>query len=347
MHTDKAIPVSAATCELSVMQSTDLEVLGHLLEWLKSKQKVFLCTIVKTWGSSPRPAGSLMACTAKGQLAGSLSGGCVEEELLEQLRLGAVAQTGPTSLTYGLKKEDESRLGLPCGGVLQVVVEPLLEKHIAHFQSLYDGLQQRKCILRTLDIDSGSMQLDTVAHPRALHYDEANPDAPVLKHWYGARCQLFIIGCGMLSMYLAEIAIKMDYKVVVCDPRPQMAKNWPVEGAQVLNAYPDDAIRAHAKDAMTAIVAVTHDPRIDDMGIMEALGTEAFYVGAMGSKRTSKNRRARLKELDITEEQLSRLHAPVGLPIGSKTPPEIAISIMADITRCRAERDASTQKQLS
>lgn len=327
------------------MQSTDLEVINRLLGWLKSKQKVFLCTIVKTWGSSPRPAGSLMACTTTGQIAGSLSGGCVEEALIEQLQTGELAPAKPATMTYGLNKEDEDRLGLPCGGVLQVVVEPLLESHIPHFHSLTSALQQRKCLLRTLDINSGTMQLKEAPHPKALCYDERDPKAPVLRHWYGTRYQLFIIGSGMLSMYLADLAIQLDYKVVVCDPRPQMIENWPIAGAEVLNAYPDDAIRARVKDAMTAVVAVTHDPRVDDMGIMEALNTEAFYVGAMGSERTSENRRARLKELDVTEAQLAKLHAPVGLPIGSKTPPEIALSIMADITQRRAKQKVAAKNQ--
>jgi xanthine dehydrogenase accessory factor len=156
---------------------------------------------------------------------------------------------------------------------------------------------------------------------------------------YGPRYQLFLIGASQVSMYLAEFAQKLDYHVLVCDPRENMIDQWPVEGAQLVNDMPDDAVRKHV-DAFSAVIALTHDPRIDDMGLMEALRTEAFFVGAMGSTRTSAKRRERLLQLDLTEAEIGRLHAPVGLPIGSKTPAEIAISILAQLTALRAEKKA-------
>jgi xanthine dehydrogenase accessory factor len=145
----------------------------------------------------------------------------------------------------------------------------------------------------------------------------------------------------MVSKYLAEMARNLDYSITVCDPRQQMLDDFGVSGVRLTAEMPDDAVREFANDPASAIVALTHDPRIDDMGLMEALKTQAFYVGAMGSKKTSANRRERLKALDLTDAEIDRLHAPIGIAIGSKTPPEIAISILAEITAVRSGAAAS------
>ena len=323
------------------MQSVDLQVIGTLVDWLKAGQQTYLCTVVKTWGSSPRPAGSLLACTAGGDLAGSLSGGCVEDDLIDQLQAGMLVKDRPQCLEYGLNTDDNERLGLPCGGTLKVVVEPLNASHSTHFQALADALKARQCLIRKVAIADGAMTLTPTARPTPLVYDESDPQSPLLSSCFGPKNQLFVIGAGMVSMYLADIANKLDFKTIICDPRENMIRIWSAPDTTTLNLYPDDAIRAHADDAMTAIVAVTHDPRIDDMGMMEALHTKAFYVGAMGSQKTSAKRRERLRALDVSEAALARLRAPIGLAIGSKTPPEIALSIMAEITAARAAVDTS------
>lgn len=322
------------------MQSADLEVLEQLVTWLKKGQNCFFCTIVKTWGSSPRPAGSLLACNDSGQITGSLSGGCVEDNLIKRLIAKELATDQPEYLEYGLEQNDSQLPGLPCGGTLGVVVEPVMatSDHLDQFTHLVRQLHAKQCIKRTLNVNSGEVELASAEQALSLEYDSSEPDAPVLRQWYGPKYQLFIIGAGMTSMYLASMALQLDYAVTVCDPRPEMLADWSVGNVRALNMYPDDAIREYGQDAATAIVALTHDPRIDDMGMMEALLTNAFYVAAMGSERTSANRRKRLLELDVPIDQLSRLRAPAGLPIGSKTPPEIALSIMAEITAMRAAK---------
>jgi xanthine dehydrogenase accessory factor len=151
----------------------------------------------------------------------------------------------------------------------------------------------------------------------------------------------------MVSRYLAEMAQMLDYEVTVCDPREQLLEDFAVPGTRLVNDMPDDAVRKHANDPSSAIVALTHDPRIDDMGLMEALKTDAFYIGAMGSTRTSASRRERLLALDLTQQEIDRLHAPIGLPIGSKTPPEIAIAILAEITAVRKARAQSASTHLA
>ena len=157
-----------------------------------------------------------------------------------------------------------------------------------------------------------------------------------LEHIYGPSFRLLLIGAVQVAWYLAEMAQALDYEVEVCDPRPELVANAPASRAKVVQAMPDDWLRGKAIDQNTAVIALCHDPRIDDMALMEALPGKAFYVGAMGSERTSEKRKARLLDLDLTPDDLACLHAPVGLNLGSKTPPEIAIAILAELTQLRA-----------
>lgn len=312
------------------MQPVDSEVLNQVRQWLEKGERSWLATVVQTWGSSPRPAGSLLACNDAGSIKGSLSGGCVEDDLLEKLKAGELASSGPQFFEYGVTTEETERLGLPCGGNLQVVVEPL---HIAasskaHFEQISQSLAARECITRTVNLTSGEFQATPSDNFKALAWDETTA---TLSHTYGPRYQLFIIGAGMVSSYLAEIALTLNFDVTVCDPRQHLIDDFSVEGVNKVCDMPDDAIRKNANDAQSAIVALTHDPRIDDMGLMQALETDAFYIGAMGSRATSAARRERLQMLDLTDAMIDRLHAPIGLPIGSKTPPEIAIAVVAEI----------------
>ncbi len=316
------------------MQAVDKEVLGQVLAWLEDDQPCWLATVVQTWGSSPRPVGSLLACNGAGRIVGSLSGGCVEDDLLEKLLAGELAAGEAQFFQYGITAEETEKLGLPCGGHLYITVEPQqpTEANIAHFRHLNDALAERRCVQRRVNLAAQSTTIDDVDGFSPLLWDDATQ---TLTHTYGPRFQLFIIGAGMVSQYLAELALMLDYEVTVCDPRKDLLDVFPVQDVARINDMPDDAVRERASDPATAIVALTHDPRIDDMGLMEALTTEAFYIGAMGSTRTSASRRERLKALDLTDAQLDRLHAPIGLPIGSKTPPEIAIAILAEITAVR------------
>ena len=317
------------------MQSQDLEVLSRLGAWLGDGETCHLCTIVATYGSSPRPVGSLLALGADGALAGSLSGGCVEDDLVERLRAGDLARRGPERITYGLEPSDTERLGLPCGGTLEVVVERLAgPADAATFATVPGALLERSCVRRDVPLMEGvPSTAERVSTFTGLEIARDAAGRETLHHVYGPRRQLFLIGAGMVSRYLADMAQALEFEVTVCDPRETMTEQWDLPGVRVVRAMPDDAIRDGAKDARTAIVALTHDPRIDDMGLMEALETDAFYVGAMGSRVTSDKRRDRLRALGIDEAALERLHAPVGIAIGSKTPAEIAISILAELTR--------------
>ena len=320
-----------------MLQAVDKEVLNQINSWLQSGLSCWLATVVQTWGSSPRPVGSLLTCNSEGTVVGSLSGGCVEDDLLEKLTAGELAADGPQFFQYGITAEETEKLGLPCGGHLYIVVEPLHPSTDtqAHFRQLTTALAERRCAKRVVDLKQGSTAIVAPCSAAPLAWDEQNQ---VLEHTYGPAHQLFVIGSGMVSAYLAQMALSLDYEITVCDPRKDLLDQFGVAGVRKVADMPDDAVREYANDPATAIVALTHDPRIDDMGLMEALETEAFYIGAMGSTRSSASRRERLLALDLKAADIDRLHAPIGLPIGSKTPPEIAIAILAEITAVRKNR---------
>lgn len=318
------------------MNSMDQQVIGTLSGWLRAGKQCWLCTIVQTFGSSPRPVGSLLACNEDGQYEGSLSGGCVEDDLRESIFQGKLAVHKPERIRYGVAVEDVIRLGLPCGGTLEVVVEPLSPSCHAQYAELADKVRRRRLVTRAVDLESGESTLADAAD-----YQPLRLDGKYMHHTYGPNFQLLLVGAVQVAYYLADMAQALDYQVAVCDPRAELVENSPINklaNVELVSAMPDDWLRERTLDGQTAVIALCHDPRIDDMALMEALHREVFYIGAMGSSRTSAQRRERLKVLDLTEEQINRLHAPVGLDIGSKTPPEIAIAILAELTRLRARQ---------
>ena len=327
------------------MQAVDNEVLNQVAAWLEAEQPCWLATVVQTWGSSPRPVGSLLACDRQGRFVGSLSGGCVEDDLLEKLTQGRLAAERAQFFEYGVTSEEAEKFGLPCGGRLHIVIEPIqaAEPWRSHFRHLRARLEQRRPVRRRLELRSGAFSHQDVEAATPPLWDA---EAQVLEQTYGPRRQLFIIGAGMVSKYLAELAQKLDYEVSVCDPRADLLRDFGIPGVRLVSDMPDDAVRERANDPASAIVALTHDPRIDDMGLMEALRTKAFYIGAMGSRRTSAARRKRLLALDLTDAEIERLRAPIGLPIGSKTPPEIAVAVMAEIIAVQAKRSSAARRQL-
>ncbi len=314
------------------MNSLDQQVVEQLASWLEAGKRSWLCTIIETFGSSPRPVGSLLACNEDGLYCGSLSGGCVEDNLRESIGKGELAPRKPERIRYGVTVEDVLRLGLPCGGSLEVVIEPIAPAQAGLYRELATKIAARALVMRTVDLATGAAALrDAPVFKRLTCTDTT------LEHIYGPSFRLLLIGAVQVAWYLADMAQALDYEVEVCDPRPELVSNAPSTRARVVQAMPDDWLRGKAIDQNTAVIALCHDPRIDDMALMEALPGNAFYVGAMGSERTSEKRRTRLLDLDVTENDLTRLHAPVGLDLGSKTPPEIAIAILAELTQLRAK----------
>jgi xanthine dehydrogenase accessory factor len=313
------------------MNSLDQQVLTQLASWLEAGKRCWLCTITDTFGSSPRPIGSLLACNEDGLHCGSLSGGCVEDNLRESLFKGELATKAPAHMKYGVAVEDVLRLGLPCGGSMQVLIEPIAPAEAEFYRSLADKVGSRVLVQRQVDIRTGVATVNEI--PR---YQPLQLEGDTLRHTYGPSFQLLLIGAVQVAWYLADMAQALDYDVEICDPRKELVDNSPAVKARLTVGMPDDWLRSKIVDQHTAVIALCHDPRIDDMALMEALNQDAFYIGAMGSERTSSKRRERLLSLDIAQSQIDRLHAPVGLPLGSKTPPEIAIAILAELTQLRA-----------
>jgi xanthine dehydrogenase accessory factor len=307
---------------------TDREILQTACDWLAQGYRPALVTVARTWGSSPRPAGSLMLMREDGVHSGSVSGGCVEEDLLTRYRDQQLSDAFPTRIDYGVNRAEARRLGLPCGGRLELLIEQL--DNPAPLNILLNKLKANELVLRRVCLNTGEVSL----HPATAGDDFAYTDNN-LEKVFGPRWQLLLIGAGHLTRYVAHIALMLDYRVIVCDPRDDYQQDDDIDGVERVRIMPDEAVQAYASHPRSVVVALTHDPRLDDMALLDALASPAFYVGAIGSRQNSEKRRERLKDLGISAQQLARLHAPVGLPIGSHAPAEIALSIMAEITALR------------
>ena len=311
------------------MNSIDVEVLRSAIDWLDRGHRVTLGTVVRTWGSAPRPPGSLMVIRDDGQVAGSLSGGCIEDDLIARVARGELATRLPQVTTYGASADEAQRFGLPCGGTVQVVLEPLSSQ--SRLRELLAAIEAHRRVARRLDMTTGLVQLDDALEGDTLRFDGA-----VLATVHGPRLRLLIIGGGQLSRYLAAMAVMLDYRVTVCEPREEYHEGWQaMQGVTLSRSMPDDLVLSMNLDANSAVVALTHDPKLDDLALMEALRTPAFYIGALGSRRNNDARRERLLQFEVSREDARRLRGPVGLRLGGLTPPEIAISIVAEMTALR------------
>lgn len=312
------------------MDSVDLQVLKTAVAWSRAGYRATLCTVTRTWGSAPRPVGAMMLIRDDGLVVGSVSGGCIEDDLIERVRQGRLGLSKPELTRYGVSGDETRRFGLPCGGTLQLVMEPVSDcRWIADILGM---LERGIPAARTLDIQSGAVEVTAASSATGVTAPPCRFDGSTLASSFGPRYRLLIIGGGQLSAYLAQVALGLDYQVTVCDPREEYADSWSVPGVALTREMPDDAVIALQIDANCAVVALTHDPKLDDMALLEALKSPAFYVGALGSRANNARRRERLQLFDLTPEQIARLHGPIGLYIGSRTPPEIAISILAEMT---------------
>lgn len=306
------------------MNSTDYIVLKTALTWLREGRRIAIATVVQTWGSSPRPVGSWLAIRDDGQVVGSVSGGCVEDDLIRRVQTEILVRNLPEMVVYGVSREEAARFGLPCGGTLRLLVEPRPEQAI--LESILAAIEDHQLILREVDLRTGKSVLHT-----GTKTDGFSLTDHAMQTSYGPRWRMFVIGAGQLSLYVANFAVASDFDVIVIDPREEYAEGLNLKGVQFIKGMPDDVMQELGIDSHTAIVALTHDPKIDDLALIDALQSEAFYVGALGSLTTTLVRKERLREFNVTTEQLARLHGPVGLAIGALTPPEIAVSVMAEI----------------
>jgi len=317
----------------TAMDNLDLVVLRTLRDWRQKGRRALLATVVRTWGSSPRPIGSIMALCEDGTVVGSVSGGCIEDDLIYRFTHaysgkgegGDIPQGAPQLLKYGIRADEAHRFGLPCGGTLELLLE--FDPEPQPLSELVAQLENGKLMQREVRLADGHVTLRMAEQPSDLSISDT-----VLLNNFGPEYRMLLIGAGQLTEYLATMALFNGFTVTVCDPREEYRGNWSVAGAELTAEMPDDVVRSFRADRRSAIIALTHDPKLDDLALLEALETEAFYIGAIGSRSNNNLRRERLIEyFDQTEESLARLRGPIGIFIGSKTPSEIAVSIMAEV----------------
>ncbi len=311
------------------MENLDVMVLRTLRDWRVAGRRAMLTTVVRTWGSSPRPVGSIMALAEDGAVVGSVSGGCIEDDLIARYShahgSGSMPTGAPALVKYGVTADEAHRFGLPCGGTLELLFE--YDPDAASLGALVAELEQGKLMQRTVALADGAVTLAEAAAPAEL-----SVNAQRLVNTFGPEYRMLLIGAGQLAEYLATMARFSGFAVTLCDPRAEYRSAWAVPGVALTTVMPDDAVVAFRPDRRSCVVALTHDPKLDDLALLEALQTEAFYVGAIGSRRNAEARRERMIEhFGQTAASLARLRGPIGIYIGSKTPPEIAVSVMAEI----------------
>ncbi|MFQ6576413.1 XdhC family protein [Pseudomonas sp. UM16] len=316
------------------MQHLDLQVVRQALKWSAAGQRVWLCTVLCTYGSAPRAPGSLLAVNDRGQWLGSLSGGCVEDDFLERVASGEFAEP-VTVVRYGDASDAHSNIRLPCGGVLDVLVENLpadceVQAHLSELQSALLG--QRR-LLREVGLADGQRHL----HDDHSQGPRVERDATRVRLRVGAAQRLLLAGYSSVAHFCAQFGKGLGFDVILCEPREEVLNGVVLDGIEIRRELPSVFIANGGCHADTAVVALTHDPKIDDLAMLEAVRTEAFYIGVMGSRLTSDKRRERLQRIgSLSETELARIHAPIGLNLGSKTPAEIALAVLADIVRIRS-----------
>ena len=311
------------------MDNVDLQVLRQVAQWCTDGRRVVLGTITRTWGSAPRPPGSVVAIRDDGMVTGSVSGGCIEDDLIDKAREGVLASGVPKVVRYGIDADAAHRFGLPCGGLIELVLEPVLPR--TRIGELLERLAKGERVRRVLTLASGEVGLEAAGDT-----DELQLTDTTLTTHHGPRWRLVLIGAGQMTQYLAQMARALDYEVIVCDPRDEYATGFAIEGATLSRQMPDDLLTGIKPDGHTAIIALTHDPKLDDLALLEALKSPAFYVGAIGSRANQAKRKQRLIEhFGMKDSEFERLHGPVGLKNGARTPPEIAIGILAELTAVR------------
>jgi xanthine dehydrogenase accessory factor len=312
------------------MENLDVRVLRQLRDWRSTGKAALLATVVRTWGSSPRPIGSIMALCEDGTVVGSVSGGCIEDDLIYRYAVrdksaSKIIAAPPEWVKYGVSADEAHRFGLPCGGTLELLLE--YNPDAQSLTHLVATLESGKMVARSVRLADGIVTCTPATIPAALEVNDST-----LVNTFGPEYRLLMIGGGQLTEYVATMALFSGFAVTVCDPREEYHRGWSVANVTLLTDMPDDVVREFKPDRRTCVLALTHDPKLDDLALLEAISSEAFYVGAIGSRRNNESRKQRMIEhFDQTEQSLAALRGPIGIYIGSKTPAEIAVSIMAEV----------------
>ena len=306
------------------------------LSWHREGRGAVLATVLETWGSAPRAAGSQMVVDGAGHMMGSVSGGCVEAavvlEAAEALRDGK-----PRVLTYGVSDADAFAVGLACGGTIKVLVEPVGHLGEGLLAALVEARAAGRAVALVSDLAGFASRLvapgEDPGVDARLRSDRSGVEEGRFIAVHNPPLRLIVVGAVHIAQALVGMARQCDYVPTLIDPRGAFGSAARFPGEVVIEDWPDEAMARLAPDARTAVVTLTHDPKLDDPALIAALRSQAFYVGCLGSKRTHAKRLERLAAAGVTEAEVARLHAPVGLDIGARNPAEIALSVMAEITQ--------------
>ena len=304
------------------------------LAWHRAGQGAALATVVETWGSAPRGAGSQLAISGSGQMMGSVSGGCVEGAVVAEA-LEALADGRARLLTYGVSDDTAFAVGLACGGTIRVLVEPVgTAMPVEMLEAVVAARAARRPVAYLAELAGAGRRInDGVAGlEERFRADKSGVDGAWFVAVHNPPLRLVVVGAVHIAQPLCQIARLAGYDPVLVDPRAAFGAAERFPGEVILSDWPDEALAAYGLDARTAVVTLTHDPKLDDPAIRTALVSDVFYLGCLGSKKTHAGRVARLEAAGFTAAQIGRIHAPVGLDIGAKSPAEIAVSIMAQIT---------------
>ena len=340
------------------------DVLSDIDRWLERGEPIALATVIQTWGSAPRRVGAKMAMTSTGEIAGSVSGGCVEGAVFETG--SEVLKTGrPQLLHFGVTDDTAWEVGLACGGTIEVFVEKL---DLAHYDTLRAALIEEQpaatvtvvrgpeeylgrtltllanggmaeTVRSDLDLLAASTGREALASGESKRLTLTAPDAVPLEVFVEVLLPsptLVIVGGVHIAIALASLAKTLGYRTILVDPRKAFGSEARFPNVDhLIQAWPEEALAQVNLNRSTAVATLTHDPKLDDPALRVALHSPAFYVGALGSIRTQAQRRERLADAGLTEAQLDRLHGPIGLDIGASTPEEIALAVMAQIIAVR------------
>ncbi|UWR09866.1 XdhC family protein [Sulfitobacter mediterraneus] len=304
------------------------------LRWVQAGEGAALATVIETWGSAPRRVGAQLVVSGTGAMEGSVSGGCVEGavviEALEALQDGASRM-----LEYGVSDGDAFAVGLACGGTIRVLVEPIgaAGMPVNMLADLVAARAARTPVAYEVTLDGSTRSLVTEGHTERFRTDRSglSDDGVSFIAIHNPPLRMAIVGGVHIAQHLDGMARSVGFDTYIIDPREAFGSEARFPGAQVINEWPDDALQNLGVDARTALVLLTHDPKLDDPAIQCALASGPFYIGALGSSRTHASRRARLAEAGFKQDQIDQIHGPVGLDIGASGPAEIAVSIMAEV----------------
>ena len=304
------------------------------LTWHRDGVGAALATVVETWGSAPRRVGAQLAIGGDGRLEGSVSGGCVEGAVIVEA-LEALEDGAHRLLEFGVSDDDAFAVGLACGGTIRVLVEPVgPAMPLTILADLVAARASRRALAYEVNLETGARRLVGGGYPDRMRMDRSGfeEDGQTFVAVHNPPLRLIVVGAVHIAQALVPMARIAGYDPVVVDPREAFASQARFPGEKLMHDWPDEAVQALGLDARTALVLLTHDPKLDDPALVAALRSEVFYIGALGSTRTHAKRGSRLQAAGFTGDDIARIHGPIGLDIGAAGPAEIAVAVLAQMT---------------